>query len=177
MSAPALSWDAMLNMTKVELELIPDRDMYIFFEESTRGGVSYSSNRYSKANNKYLKAYGPKEESKHIIYLDANNLYVFVMSKYFLRSYFKGIDSKKFDVNKNYSISSKECVLEVDLGYAEELRESHNYYLLAPDKIEIKREMLSDYQLKFADLYNILIGNAKKFVPNFFLMEKICDSL
>ena len=39
LSAPALSWDAMLNMTKVKLLLIPDRDMYIFFEKDTRGGV------------------------------------------------------------------------------------------------------------------------------------------
>ena len=50
--ALALSLDAMLNMTKVELELAPDPDMYIFFEKGTRGGVSYISNRYSKASNK-----------------------------------------------------------------------------------------------------------------------------
>ena len=31
--APALSWDAMLNMTKVKLELITDPDRYIFFEK------------------------------------------------------------------------------------------------------------------------------------------------
>ena len=62
LSALALSWDAMLNMTKVELELIPDPDMYIFFEKGTRGGVSYISNRYSKAKNKYLKSYDPKQE-------------------------------------------------------------------------------------------------------------------
>ena len=52
MRALALSLDAMLNMTKVELELAPDPDMYIFFEKGTRGGVSYISNRYSKASNK-----------------------------------------------------------------------------------------------------------------------------
>ena len=34
LSAPALSWDAMLNI-KVELKLIPDPDMYIFFEKGT----------------------------------------------------------------------------------------------------------------------------------------------
>ena len=74
MSAPALRWDAMLNMTKVEFELIPDLDMYIFFEKATRGRVSHISNRYSKANDKYLKSYDPKQESKRIIYLDARNL-------------------------------------------------------------------------------------------------------
>ena len=61
-------------MTKVELKLIPDADLNIFFEKDTRGGVSYISNRYSKAKNKYLKSYDLKQKSKHIIYLDANNL-------------------------------------------------------------------------------------------------------
>ena len=60
LSAPTLSRDAMLNMTKVELELIADLDMYLFFEEGMRGGVLYISKRYSKANNKYLKSYDPK---------------------------------------------------------------------------------------------------------------------
>ena len=32
--------------------------------------------------------------------------------------------------------------------------------------------MLSEYQLKIADLYNIPIGNVKKVVPNFFDKEK-----
>ena len=32
--------------------------------------------------------------------------------------------------------------------------------------------MLSEYQLKFADLYNIPIGNVKKLVPNLFGKEK-----
>ena len=32
--------------------------------------------------------------------------------------------------------------------------------------------MLSDYQLKIADLYNIPIGNVQKLVPNFFHKEK-----
>ena len=66
-SAPGLSWDAMLKMTKIKLELTIDPDMYIFFEKGTRGGISYNSNRYSKANNKYLKSYDPKQETKHII--------------------------------------------------------------------------------------------------------------
>ena len=62
----------MLNMTKVKLELLSDTD--IFFEKGMRGRVSYISNRYSKANKKYLKSHDSKQESKDIILLDANNL-------------------------------------------------------------------------------------------------------
>ena len=40
--------------------------MYIFFGKDTRGGISYISNRYRKANKKYLK-YDSKEEGKYII--------------------------------------------------------------------------------------------------------------
>ena len=32
-SSPALSWDSMLKMTKIELELISDTDMYLFIEK------------------------------------------------------------------------------------------------------------------------------------------------
>ena len=62
LSAPALSWNAMLNMTKIRLEPFSGPDIYIFFEKGMRGGVSYISNRYSKASNKYLKSYDPKQE-------------------------------------------------------------------------------------------------------------------
>ena len=127
-----------------------------------RGGVSYISNRYSQANNKYLKHYDPKQESKHIIYLDTQNLYGYAMSKFLPISGFKWIDPKEFELNKYSSNSLKGCVPKVDL----------NNYPLASDKIEIKREMLSDYQLKIADHCNIPIGNVKNLVPNFFKIEK-----
>ena len=49
LSAPGLSWDAMLKMKKIKLKDITDPNMYIFFEKGTGGGISYFSNRYSKA--------------------------------------------------------------------------------------------------------------------------------
>ena len=55
------------------------------------------------------------------------------------------IDPKEFDLNKYTSNSSKEFVLVVYLEYLKELGELPNDYPLAPDKIEIKREMLSEY--------------------------------
>ena len=81
-----LSRDAMLKITKTELELILDPDTYIFFEKGLRGGISYISNRYRKAISKNLKSYEPKQESKQIIYLDASDLCGHAMSKFLLTS-------------------------------------------------------------------------------------------
>ena len=80
-------------------------------------------------------------------------------------------------MNKYIRNSLKGCVLEAYLEYPKNFRELHNDYPLAPYKIEIKREMSSDYQLKIADLYNIPIGNVKKIEFNFFDKGKLCDSL
>ena len=82
---------------------------------------------------------------------------------------FKWIDPEHFD-SSNYS--SKGCVLEIDFEYPKELCELHYDFPLVPVKIEIKKEMLSKYQLTTTDFYNILIDNVKKLVPNFFNDEK-----
>ena len=79
------------------------------------------------------------------------------MSKFLPISGFKWIDPKEFILNKCTNISSKGCVLEVDLEYPRELRELHNHYSLAQDKIEIKREVLSECPLKIYNFYNILM--------------------
>ena len=75
-------------------------------------------------------------------------------------------------MSKYTSNSSKGCVIKVDLEYPKESRDLHNDYPLAPNKIEIKREMLSEYQLKIANFYKISIRTVKKLVPNFFDKEK-----
>ena len=58
----------MLCLIWQELELVSDEDMHFFFEKDLRDGVSYISKIYSKALNKYLKTYNPKQKAKHIIY-------------------------------------------------------------------------------------------------------------
>ena len=45
-TSPGLSWDAMLKMTDIKLELMSDIDMFQFVEKGTRGGISYIANRY-----------------------------------------------------------------------------------------------------------------------------------
>ena len=82
------------------------------------------------------------------------------LSKFFPTSIFKWIDPSEFDFNKYISNSSKGCVLEVNPEYPKD--DLHNDYPLAPDKIEIKREMLPGHQLKIVDLYSNPIGNVEK---------------
>ena len=47
-----------------------------------------------KANNKY----DPKQESRLIMYLDANNFYGYAMSKFLSKSSFKWTDPKEFNL-------------------------------------------------------------------------------
>ena len=59
-SSPGLSWDAMLKMTGVKFKKISDIDKYLFIEKGLRGGISYIAKRCSKAKNKYMNDYDPK---------------------------------------------------------------------------------------------------------------------
>ena len=73
------------------------------------------------------------------------------MSTSFPTGRFKWIESTEFDSNKYSSNSLKSCVLGFYLEYPEELLELHSDYPLAPDESEIKKERLSNYQLKVSD--------------------------
>lgn len=60
-----LSWDAILKMTDIKLELMTNIDMFQFIEKRMRGGISYTANRLGKAINKYMKKYDEKVPSKY----------------------------------------------------------------------------------------------------------------
>ena len=73
---------------------------------------------------------------------------------------FKWLDPAKCNLYKYDDNNSRGSTLEAHLEYSKELHELHNYYNLLPDKLEIKREMLSDYKLKIAG-FNISTGKVK----------------
>ena len=161
-SAPGLSWEAMLKIKqKLNLNLfqiltciyslrkLQEVEFPIFLIDTAKPTIN-------------VQNLMNKNKNKKIISLEVNNLYSYVMSKFIPKIGFKWIDPKEFDLNKYSSNSSKGWVLEVDLEYPKELPELYNDYPLALDKIEIKREMFSEYQLKIADLCSIPIGNVKK---------------
>ena len=141
--------------------------MYLFIEKGLRGGISCIAKRYAKANNKYIKHYDPKKLSKFITYLDMNNLYGWSMSSYLPYGRFKWLKSvDKFDVKSISKNNLVGYILEVDLKSPDELHVLHNDYPLAPEKLAISYDMMSDFCEKVADGYEIKVGNVKFLIPN-----------
>ena len=114
-----------------------------------------------------MKDYDPKKPSKFITYLDMNNLYGWAMSGYLPYGGFKWLKNVDgFDVNSISEKSSIRYVLEVDLEYPDELHVLHNDYPLAPEKLVIPYDMLTDYCKKIAGEHETKVGNIKKLIPN-----------
>ena len=139
-TAPGLAWDACLKMTGVNLELLSNIDMLLMIEKGIRGGISIISNRYGKANNKYMKDFNKSELSKYLMYVDANNLYGWAMSQKLPVHSFKWMSNKEIENIFNNQIvqvwEKTPCILEVDLIYPEELHDLHNDYPLCPERVE-----------------------------------------
>ena len=172
-SSPGLSWDAMQKMTNVKLDLISDVDTQNFIEKGMRGGISTITHRYAQANNKYMKNYDPEKESSYIPYLDANNLYGWAMSQKLPTGDFRWIPSPEYINLDSYDENSaKGLILEVDLEYPPELHRLHNDYPLAPEKMVVREEMLSDYSREILGREGMTIGKVEKLIPNLRDKEK-----
>ena len=76
----------------------------------------------------------------------------------------KNVDNS--DVNSISEKSPIGYILEVDLKYPNELHELHNDYPLAPKKLAIFYDILSDYCKKLADKDGIKVSDVKKLIPN-----------
>ena len=134
-TAPGLAWDACLKITDVELELLSDIDMLLMIEKGIRGGVSMISNRHAKANNKYMgESFIDTMISIYIMYLDANNLYGWAMSKPLPTHGFEWMKVNELEIWEKLP-----CILEVDLEYPKNLHDLHNDYPLAPEQIVVNK--------------------------------------
>ena len=171
-SAPGLAWDACLKMTKIKLELISDIDMHNFIEKGLRGGVSIITHRKATANNQDMKDYNKEKPSKHIIYLDANNLYGWAMIQSLPYGGFKWTDPKQFKLKNVGENSEIGHILEVDLEYPKELHDLHNEYPYCPEQLVVKPEMLSDYCKVVANKHVVKSGNITKLIPTLYNKEK-----
>ena len=125
-SSPGLSWDAILKMTGIKLELISDIDMHLFIGKGMRCGISYISKRYAKT-----------DDNNTIMYWDANNLYDWAMIQSLPAGDFKFLTKKEINgfsldsIDENISVG---YILECGLEYCKELHYLHNDYPLGIEK-------------------------------------------
>ena len=76
----------------------------------------------------------------------------------------KNVDN--FDVNSVSKEDPIRYITEVHLKYSDQLHVLHNDYPLAPEKLAIPYEMLSDFCKKIVDEYGIKVGDVMKLIPN-----------
>ena len=101
----------------------------MMIEEWTRDGICQAIYRYAKANNKYMNNYDKSIESSYLMYLDASNLYGWVISQKRPITGFKWAeDLSEFNESfiKNYNENNdRGYFLEVDAEYPKNLFNSH----------------------------------------------------
>jgi hypothetical protein len=169
-SAPQLSWDAMLKLTSCSLELISDPEQYRSIDAGIRGGVSNITTRYARANNQYMTSYDSSKPSSYIIYLDANNLYGWAMSMPMPTGGFGWLQPGEFehlDWLAQVEDQPQGYFIECDLDYPAELHERHNDYPLAPERLNLQVQMLSEQQVELLTHYKMPHSSWNlKLVPN-----------
>ena len=133
-------------MSRVQLEPIIDTNIFLFFKNSIRRGISTLSHRYAKSNNKYLSDHDPSLPSQYLIFLDANNLYGYSLSQALPTDQFRFLDNPKdFDIDSVDCVGETGYVLEVDLEHPRHLPDDHNDYPLGPEHMTVTKGMIFDY--------------------------------
>ena len=167
-TSPGLSWDALLKKTEVKLELLTDYDQHLFIEKGMRGGISMVSKRHARANNPAVEGYDPEKPNNYILYLDANNLYGWAMSQPLPTGGFRWVEDCDGLVGtiQDQPVDGPEgFILEVDLEYPQELHDEHNAYPLAPERIVVQKEWMSEYQHGLLGK-GMASAEVEKLVPN-----------
>ena len=171
-SAPQLSWDCMMKMTKCELELLSDPAMFKMINSNLRGGISVITKRYAKANNKYMgDQYDPNVPSSYIVYLDANNLYGWAMSEPLPIGEFCWLTAEECEtIDWRTQVDDQDYgyFVECDFHYPDELHDIHNDYPLAPERLLVEERLLSNEQHGLREHYAISHTASSKLIPNFF---------
>ena len=79
LTAPGLSYDAMLKLTGVELQLVDDPGMHLMVGWGILDGVSMITKKHAVADNLLVEDFDASKSTNYSMYLDANNLYGWAM--------------------------------------------------------------------------------------------------
>lgn len=137
LTAPSLSFDAMLLKTRVRLELISELEIIRLIQKGIRGGICMCATRYAHANNKYMENYDNGMPDSFLVYVDCNNLYGYSMCQSLPMADFHFLDHleiAKLDILSVDDDAEFGFILEVDMLYPEHLHQSHNDYPFCAQK-------------------------------------------
>ena len=113
------------------------------YEKGIRGGMCQVTCKYAEANNKYMKNYDKNKETSFLMYVDANNLYRWAMSKKLPVDTFKWVNDLTMfteDFIKGYGEESDiGYLLLVDVEYPKSLHMLHNDLPFLPDRMKVNK--------------------------------------
>ena len=150
--------------------------MHFFVEPHIRGGFSQISNRYARANNKYVSNYDPTKPTSFIMCEDAISLYAGVMRMKLPLDEYSFVDIKDFDTkdkimnlvdNGYYGYA-----ILITADYPQHLHDSHSDFPVMPENKSLSSKMLSEYQKHKMSQLNIPCDNTKKLIADFTRKEK-----
>ena len=145
-----LACNAALRMSRVDLQLITDGDMYHYVENSIQGGISMISTRHAQTNSpSNPDTYDSSLPNQNLSYLDANNLYGWAMSQSLPTHGFRFLQQGEISTLKLKELSDDAeggYIFEVDLHYPIHLHDRHDDYPLGSESLVIDRSMYSSIQ-------------------------------
>ena len=142
-SLPGYTWKAGLKLTNIKKDFIKDKDLLVFLENNIRGGISsVMGYRFVESN-----------EYKQILYIDANNLYGWAMSKYLPTGKFEKLqrpDAYELeqiveDLLQVPDNNESGFFIECDLEYPVEIKEKTENFPLCPYQTKADPNLFSDY--------------------------------
>ena len=153
-----VSYEALLKMTGVKLELLSKIDMFNLVESGIRSGFCFVfccfffcgvTQTYGATKNKYSDSFDSKAASSFLLYINQNSLYSYFMQECsLLTNDFRWLSADEMralnprgipdDLNVDY-------ILEVTLIYPDELHDvqAHKDFPLACQKLTLCNDLLS----------------------------------
>jgi len=161
-SLPHLSFTSALSFASSDPpHYIQDENMYNLFERGIRGGMTFTNIHRARARITELQ--NNTNESRHLSYIDVNNLYGSSLSKSLPHSNFKwlnedeiGYFSNEVNIQAIDDDSEIGYIFDLDLEYPASIHDDTADFPLAPEMQMIEQKMFSSYM---KDLY-------KKVRPN-----------
>ena len=125
-----------MKHSNIKLQTLQDLNMILLIENNIRGGIS------SVMGDRYVKS----DEEKKILFIDANNLYGYVMCQNLPYDEIKIIENYKLeDILNTSDDSDYGYFIEVDLKYPDEIKEKTRYFPFAPENKFAPQDKFTDY--------------------------------